>query len=156
MLTLILHPNIENFFNLLCHFSMLLWYCQHYWHSRLHMSHDFVLVLTVQWMSFIYHLFTSFHSIIFTFISIVIAWHFLAVPTTPSLLLGLLLDTPKLEIKALYYCNLYHTVKGTKAQLLVEDACTWQHMSDMRTNFCNWTRKNTLSSLKIGNWKIWI
>ena len=31
---------------------------------------------------------------------------------------------PGLEIKILYYCTLYNTVKYTKAQPLVEDACT--------------------------------
>ena len=31
---------------------------------------------------------------------------------------------PGLEIKILYYCTLYSTVKYTKAQPLVEDACT--------------------------------
>ena len=39
-----------------------------------------------------------------------------------------------LEIKLLYYCTLYSTVKYTEAQPLVEDACMWQCMPDTWTN----------------------
>ena len=37
---------------------------------------------------------------------------------------------PGVEIKILYYCTLYSTVKYPKAQPRVEDACTWQRTPD--------------------------
>ena len=56
--------------------------------------------------------------------------------------------------KLLHCCTLHSIVKYTKAQPLVEDACTWQRTLDTWTNVCDWTGKRTFTSLKVCDLKI--
>ena len=48
----------------------------------------------------------------------------------------------------------YYRVKDTKAQPLVEDACTWGCTPDTWTHLRDWTRKCTFTSLNVYNLKV--
>ena len=61
---------------------------------------------------------------------------------------------PGLEIKILYCCPLCSTVEYTKAQPLIEDACTWPRTPDTRTTWCYWKCARTSASLKVHNLKV--
>ena len=107
-LMLILHPHTEKFLHPLHYFSKLLWdYCQH--HHRADFTGSKILSSfrrTVpmvelfglkEWVTSTIFLSHSTLSIIFTFVSINIAWCFLAVPATSLLLLCLLPDILRLK-----------------------------------------------------------
>ena len=107
----------------------------------------FRIVPMVEWfillyirMCDIYHLFTPLHFlIIFTFVSIVITWHFSVVWVTSLLLLHLLSDMlvwnkDAVLLHSIQYCTVQCKTKQNKTQSLKQDAHMWECMPDVWTN----------------------